>query len=83
MIESNGWDTLLYILKDIFICMIKEQCSDNENIHEMDRTTVETLYLIIYTKVTGYIMWIRLWQNKRQWSVNDFWPCRMVNQSAG
>ena len=82
MIESNGWDTLLYILKDIFIYTIKEQCSDNENIHETERMTVKTLDLIIYTKVTRCIMGIRLWHNKRQWSVNNFWPCRVVNQSA-
>jgi len=82
LIESNGWDTLLYILKDIFKCTIKEHCNDNENIHETDRTTVKTLYLIIYAKVTGYIMRIHLWQNERQRSVNDFWPCRMVNPSA-
>jgi len=43
LIESNGSDTLLYILKDTFICTMKEQCSDNENIHETDRTTVRTL----------------------------------------
>jgi hypothetical protein len=72
LIESNGRNTLLYILKNIFICTIKEQCSDNENIHETDRTTVKTLYLIIYGKVTGYKMGICLWQNKRQRSVNDF-----------
>jgi hypothetical protein len=33
----------MYILKNIFISTIKEQCSDNENIHEEDRTTVKTL----------------------------------------
>jgi hypothetical protein len=82
LIESNGWDTLLYNLKDIFICTIKEQCSDNENIHETDRTTVKTLYLILYGNVTGYIMRICLWQNERQRSINDFWPCRIVTQNA-
>jgi len=82
LIESNVWDTLLYILKDIFICTFKEQCSDNENIHETDRTTVKTLYLIMYDKVICCIMRIRLWQNEHQWSVNDFWRCRMVNQST-
>jgi hypothetical protein len=76
LIESNGRDTLLYILKDIFICTIKEQCSDNENIHETDRTTVKTLYLMIFAKVTGCIMRIRLWQNERQRSVNDFSSCK-------
>jgi len=82
LIEINEWDTLLYILKDIFICTIKEQCSDNENIHEKDRMTVKTLYLIIYAKVTGSIMRLRLWQIERHWSVNNFWPCRMFYQSA-
>jgi hypothetical protein len=54
----------MYVLKDIFICTIKEQCSDNETIHEEDRTTVKTLYLIIYANVNGCIMQISLWQNK-------------------
>jgi hypothetical protein len=66
----------MYILKDIFICTIKEQCSDNKNIHEEDRTTVETLYLIISAKVNGCIMRICLWQNERQRSVNDFLSCK-------
>jgi hypothetical protein len=65
----------MYILKDIFICTIKKQCSDNENIHEKDRMTVKTLYLIICAIVNGCIMWIRLWQDERQWSVNDFLSC--------
>ena len=72
----------MYILKHIFICTIKEQCSDNENIHEEDRTTVKTLYLIICAKVNGGIMRIRLWQNECQWSIYDFWPSRMVIQRA-
>jgi hypothetical protein len=82
LIESNGWDTLLNILNDIFICTIEEQCNDNENICETERMTVKTLYLIIYAKVTDCIMRIRLWQNERQRRVNDFGPWRMVNQSA-
>jgi len=77
LIETNGTDTLMYILKDIFICTIKEQCSDNENIHEEDRTTVKTLYQIIYPKVNSCIMWILLWQNKHQRSVNDFSFCKL------
>jgi hypothetical protein len=66
----------MYILKDIFICTIKEQCTDNENIHEEDRTTVKTLYLIISAKVNGCIMRIRLWQNERQRSLNNFSSCK-------
>jgi len=66
----------MYILKDLFISTMKEQCSDNENIHEEDRMTVKTLYLIIYTKVNGCIMQICMWQNKRQRSVNDFSSCK-------
>ena len=66
----------MYILNDIFICTIKRQCSDTENIHETDRTTVKTLYLMIFAKVTGCIMRIRLWQNERQRSVNDFSSCK-------
>jgi hypothetical protein len=50
LIERKGRDTVMYILKDIYICTIKRQCSDIENIHEEDRTTVKTLYLIIYAK---------------------------------
>jgi len=41
---------------DIFICTIQQQSSDNENIHEEDRTTVRTLYLIISAKVNGSII---------------------------
>jgi hypothetical protein len=66
----------MYILNDIFICTIKEQCSDNENIHEEDRTTVKTLYLIISAKVNGCIMLIRLWQNECEWNVNNFLSCK-------
>jgi hypothetical protein len=66
----------MYILKDIFICTIKEQCSDNQTIHEEDRTTVKTLYLIIYANVNGCIMRIRLRQNEGQPSVNDFSSCK-------
>jgi hypothetical protein len=32
--------------------------------------------LILYANVNGWIMRIRLWQNERQWSVNDFWSCK-------
>jgi hypothetical protein len=56
----------MYILKDILICTIKEQGSDNENKHEEDRTTVKTLYLIISSELDGCIMRIRLSQNMRQ-----------------
>jgi len=66
----------MYILKDIFICTIKEQCSGNENIHEMDRTTVNTPYLIIYAKVTGCTMRMHMRQNEHQWSINDFSSCK-------
>jgi hypothetical protein len=76
LIESNWRDTLLYILKDMFICTSKEQCSDNENIHETDKTTVKTLYLIIYAEVTSCILGIRMWQNERQQSINDFSSCK-------
>jgi hypothetical protein len=62
----------MYVLKDIFICTIKDQCSDNETIHEEDRTTVKTLYLVMYATVIGCMMCIRLWQNKGQLSGNDF-----------
>jgi hypothetical protein len=65
----------MYILKDIYMCTIKRQCSDIENIHEEDRTTVKTLYLIIYAKETGCIMQIRLGQNERQRSVNHILSC--------
>jgi hypothetical protein len=66
----------MYILKNILIRTIKEQCSDNETIHEEDRTTVKTLYLIIYANVNGCIMRIILWQNERQRSVNNFSSCK-------
>ena len=66
----------MYILKDIFICTIKEQCSDTENIHEEDRMTAKTQQLISYAKVNGCIMRISLWQNERQRSVNDFSSCK-------
>jgi len=29
LIERNGWDTFMYISKDIFICTLKEHCRDN------------------------------------------------------
>jgi hypothetical protein len=76
LIDCDVRDSLLYILQDIFICTIKEQGSDNENIHETDRTTVKTLCLIIYDKVTGCIMRIRLCHSERQRSVNDFSSCK-------
>jgi hypothetical protein len=66
----------MYILNNISICTIKEQCSDNVTIHEEDRTTVKTLYLIIYVNVNGCIMGICLWQNECQRSVKDFSSCQ-------
>jgi hypothetical protein len=66
----------MYILQDIFISTIKKQCSDNENIHERDRKTVKTLYLIISAKLNSCIMQIHLWQNERQQSDNDFSSCK-------
>jgi hypothetical protein len=76
--ERNRRTTLMYTLKDPFICTINKQYSDNENIREEDRMTVKTPYLIIYTKVNGCIMQIGLWQNERQRSVNDFLSCKSV-----
>ena len=66
----------MYIFKDIFIYTIKEQCWDNENIHENDETTVKTLYLIISANLNGSIMRIRLWHNEHQRSVNHFSSCQ-------
>jgi hypothetical protein len=68
----------MYILKDIFICTIEEQYRDNENIHEEDRTTVKTLYLIIYAQVTGSIMWLRLWQMSVNRASTIFCPVSQV-----
>jgi hypothetical protein len=46
----------MYNLQDVLICTTKEQCSDNETIHEEDTTTVKTLYLIFYDNVNGSII---------------------------
>jgi len=66
----------MYHLMGIFICTMKEKCSDNENIHEAVRTTVKTLYLIISATENRCIRWIQLWQNERQRSVNHFSSCK-------
>jgi hypothetical protein len=75
LIDKNWRDTLMYISKDIFICTIKEQCSDNENLHAEDKTTVKTLYLKISPKVHGCIMQIRLCHTGSHPSVNHFSSC--------
>ena len=72
LIEWNGRDPLIYVFKDIFICTIKEQCSDNANIHEGDRTTDKTQYMIMNAKVNGCIIWIRLLHNECERSIYDF-----------
>jgi len=48
-----------------------------ENIHEDNRMSAKTQLLMFYAKVNGYIMQIRLWKNERQWSVNEFLPCKL------
>jgi hypothetical protein len=30
-------------------------------------------------KPNDYILWIHLWQNEHQWSINDSWSCIMGN----
>jgi len=48
----------------------------NENVHDKDRTTAKTQWLMFYAKVNGCIMQIRLWQNERQRSFNNVSSCK-------
>jgi hypothetical protein len=74
-------DTLQYILKDIY-AVLKNNVVIKENVHKEDRTAAKRPLLIFFPKVTGCILWILPWQNEHQWSVNNFWPCILVNQYA-
>jgi hypothetical protein len=53
-----------------------------ENVHEEDRMAAKRSLLIFHAKMNGCRLLIHRWQNERQRSVNDFWPCIMGNQCA-
>jgi len=74
-------DTLKYILKNIYT-LLNNNVVIKENVHEEDRTAAKRPLLIFNAKVNGCILRIHPWQNERQQSVNNFWPCIMVNQWA-
>jgi len=68
-------DTWKYILKNIFICIIKEQCSDEgESTWRWYKGCQNTINDIIC-----HMKWIRLWicpwQNEWQQRFNDFCSC--------
>jgi len=72
-------DTVKYNLKDIFICIITEQCSDQEKVNVNGRKAAESTWMIDYAKSNDCMMWILPWQNERQRSVNNSWSCILVN----
>jgi hypothetical protein len=74
-------DTLEYILKEIYT-LLKNNVVIKENVHEEDRPAAKSPLLIFYAKVNGSILRICPWQNKRQWSVSDFWPGIVVTHCA-
>jgi len=39
-----------------YLCIIEEQCSDKENVHEEDKTAAKRPLLIFYAKVNGCIL---------------------------
>jgi len=72
-------DTLMYILKDIFISIIKEQCLMKEKVYEDGTKAAKTLLMIYYAKINDNILWICPWQNERQRSFYNFWSCIVGN----
>ena len=62
--------------------MLQNNVVIKENVHEEDRMAAKRLLQIFDAKVNGCILQICPWQNECQWSVNNFWPCIRVNQSA-
>jgi len=51
-----------------------------EKVHEDDRMAAGTALLTYYTNMNVSILWIRWWQIREQWSVNDFWSCKAGDQ---
>jgi len=72
-------DTVKYISKDIFICIIREQCSDQEKVNVNVRKAAKSTWMIDCTKANDCMMWIHPWQNERQWSINYSWSCILGN----
>jgi len=50
-----------------------------EKVYEDSIKAAKTPLMIYYAKINDNILWIRPWQNKRQWSINDFWSCIVGN----
>jgi len=50
-----------------------------EKVHEDYTKVAKSPLLIYYAKWNDRILQIRLWQNERQQSMNDFWICIVGN----
>jgi len=72
-------DTIKYILKDIFICIVTEPCSDQEKVNVNVREAAKSTWMIDYTKSNDSMIWIHPWHNESQRSVNDSWSCILGN----
>jgi len=50
-----------------------------EKVYEDSTKAAKTPFMIYYAKINDNILWICPWQNKCQWSVNNFWSCTIGN----
>jgi len=46
-----------------------------EKVYEDGTKAAKTPLMIYYVKINDNILWIHLWQNERQQTVNDWWSC--------
>ena len=64
-------DTVKYILKNILICIITEQCSVEEKVNGNVRKAAKSTRMIDYAKSNDCMMWKHPGQNERQRNIND------------
>jgi len=50
-----------------------------EKVYEDGTKATKTPLMIYYAKINDHVLWIHLWQNECQRSVNDFWSCIIGN----
>jgi len=64
----------------IYICvLLKNNVVFKKNVSEKARKTAKTMWMIDYAKLNDCILWIQLWQNECQRSVNNFRSCESGN----
>jgi len=75
LLLADNWK---YILKGIFICIIQEQCNNKGKCTWILQNGCHKTITDILCQVTGSMLRIRQWQNKRQQRFNNVWLSIMV-----